>query len=58
VWKLGAGIVYHHDMFQTGYGTPPIPPSGIPDPEHNPYHRAVLEFIAQRDRYQSPSVVR
>jgi hypothetical protein len=51
VWKLGAGIVYHHDMFQTGYGTPPIPPSGIPDPEFNPYHRAVLEFISRRDRY-------
>ncbi len=52
VWQLGAYIVYHHDMFQTGYGTPPVPPSGIPDPEHNPYHRQVLEFIAKQDRYR------
>jgi len=52
VWKAGGYIVYHHDMFQTGYGTPAIPPSGIPDPEFNPHHRQVLEFIAQRERYQ------
>jgi hypothetical protein len=52
VWKLGGYITSHHDMFQTGYGTPAIPPSGIPEPEFNPYHRAVLEFIAQRERYQ------
>lgn len=58
VWQLGAYIVYHHDMFQTGYGTPAIPPSGIPDPEFSPYHRAVLEFIAKRERYQpAPPVV-
>lgn len=52
VWQLGAYIVYHHDMFQTGYGSPAVPPHGIPDPEFNPYHRAVLDFIAQRERYQ------
>ncbi len=52
VWRAGGYITYHHDMFQTGYGTPAIPPSGIPDPEFNPYHRAVLEFIALRQRYQ------
>ena len=51
VWQTGAYITYHHDMFQTGYGTPPIPKSGVPDPEHNPYHRTVLEFIAHRARY-------
>ena len=51
VWAAGGYIVYHHDMFQTGYGTPAIPPSGIPDPEFNPYHRAVFEFLAHRDRY-------
>jgi hypothetical protein len=51
VWQLGGYIVYHHDMFQTGYGTPAVPPSGIPDPEFSPYHRAVLEFIARRERY-------
>jgi hypothetical protein len=52
VWQLGGYILYHHDMFQTGYGTPAVPPSGIPDPEFNPYHKAVFEFIARRERYQ------
>ncbi len=52
VWQLGAYINYHHDMFQTGYGSPAVPPSGIPDPEFSPYHRRVLEFIALRDRYR------
>jgi hypothetical protein len=51
VWQLGGYITYHHDMFQTGYGTPAVPPSGIPDPEFSPYHRQVFEFIALRDRY-------
>lgn len=51
VWQLGVYIIYHHDMFQTGYGTPAVPPLGIPDPEFSPYHRRVLEFIALRDRY-------
>ncbi len=51
VWQSGGYIVYHHDMFQTGYNTPAVPPSGIPDPAFNPYHKAVLEFIANRDRY-------
>jgi hypothetical protein len=51
VWELGGYITYHHDMFQTGYGTPAIPPHGVPDPEFNPYHRQVLEFIALRSRY-------
>ncbi|HEV7350835.1 hypothetical protein [Telluribacter sp.] len=52
VWQAGGYIVYHHDMFQKGYGHPSVPPSGIPDPEHNPYHRTVLEFISKRPRYQ------
>jgi hypothetical protein len=51
VWKAGGYITYHHDMFQLGAGDPSVPPSGIPDPEFNPYHRTVLEFIAQRERY-------
>ena len=51
VWQAGGYIVYHHDMFQMGKGHPTVPPTGIPDPEFNPYHRQVLEFIAQRDRY-------
>jgi len=52
VWRLGGYINYHHDMFQTGYGSPAVPPSGIPDPEFSPYHKQVLEFIAHRDRYR------
>ena len=51
VWQLGGYVVYHHDMFQTGYGTPACPPSGVPDPEFSAYHRAVFEFLAQRERY-------
>ena len=51
IWQLGGYITYHHDMFQTGYGTPSVPSDGIPDPEFNPYHRQVFEFIAQRERY-------
>ncbi len=51
VWELGGYVVYHHDMFQTGYGTPAIPPSGIPDPEFSPYHHEVFKFLALRDRY-------
>lgn len=51
VWQIGAHVTYHHDMFQTGYGTPACPPHGIPDPEFSPYHKQVFEFIAQRPRY-------
>jgi hypothetical protein len=51
VWQLGGYITYHHDMFQKGYGDPSVPPNGIPDPAFNPYHRAVLEFIALQKRY-------
>ena len=52
VWKVGGHPIYHHDMFQTGYGTPACPPNGIPDPEFNPYHRQVFEFLKQRSRYE------
>jgi len=52
IWRAGGYVTYHHDMFQTGYGTPAIPPSGIPDPEFNPYHHAVLDFLSHRERYQ------
>ncbi|MEJ1971811.1 MAG: hypothetical protein WDM96_04755 [Lacunisphaera sp.] len=51
VWQAGGYVNYHHNMFQTGNGSAEVPPSGIPDPEFNPYHRQVLEFIALRDRY-------
>jgi len=52
VWKAGGYPIYHHDMFQTGYGSPACPPSGIPDPEFSPYHRAVYEFLKRRGRYE------
>jgi hypothetical protein len=51
VWKVGGYVTYHHDMFQTGAGSPAVPPSGIPDPEFNPYHRQVFEFLRLRSRY-------
>lgn len=49
--QLGAYIVYHHDMFQTGYGSPAVPEHGIPDPEFSPYHKAVFDYIRLRDRF-------
>ncbi|HYF35406.1 MAG TPA: hypothetical protein VD994_08970 [Prosthecobacter sp.] len=51
VWRVGAYPTYHHDMFQTGYGTPACPASGIPDPEFSRYHRVVFEFLRERERY-------
>jgi hypothetical protein len=51
VLRMGAYIVYHHDMFQLGGDSKSIPPNGIPDPEFNPYHRKVLEFISKSERY-------
>ncbi len=51
VWRVGGHIVYHHDMFQTGYGTTACPPSGIPDPAFSPYHRQVFEFLKLREKY-------
>ena len=52
-WQAGGYHLYHHDMFQMGRGHATVPPSGIPDPEFSPYHRAVFEFLAQRQRYQT-----
>jgi hypothetical protein len=52
VWRVGAHPTYHHDMFQTGYGSPACPPSGIPDPEFSPYHRQVFEFLKLADKYR------
>jgi hypothetical protein len=51
VWRLGCYPTYHHDMFQTGYGTPACPPSGVPDPEFSPYHKQVFEFLKLREKY-------
>lgn len=52
VLDAGAYPTYHHDMFQTGYGSPAVPPSGIPDPEFSVYHRQVFEFLRQLERYE------
>jgi hypothetical protein len=51
VWQIGGYVTYHHDMFQTGYGTPACPPSGIPEPDFSPYHSVVFDFLAHRERY-------
>jgi hypothetical protein len=45
VRAVGGYSIYHHDMFQMGYGDPSIPPNGIPDPEFSPYHKQVFEFL-------------
>jgi hypothetical protein len=54
VRKVGGYPTYHHDMFQTGAGSPSVPPSGIPDPEFSPYHKVVFEFLAKSPRYAAP----
>lgn len=46
VRAAGGYHVYHHDMFQMGYGHPSIPPHGIPDPEF-PFHREVFAFLGE-----------
>ncbi len=56
MWDLGAYVTYHHDLFQTGYGTPAVPPHGIPDPEFHPYHRQVFEFLRLKRRYMRPEM--
>ncbi len=45
VRKYGGYHNYHHDMFQLPYGSAPIPPSGIPEPEFSKFHLAVFEFL-------------
>ena len=51
VWKAGGYAIYHHDMFQTGYGSEAIPPNGIPLPGFSSYHDEVFEFLKNKDRY-------
>lgn len=47
----GGYPIYHHDMFQYGYGAPTTPPSGIPEPQWSPFHRQVFEHLrATRQR--------
>jgi len=54
VWKVGGYVIYHHDMFQLGYGSDSVPPSGIPDPDFSPYHKVVFDFLADKERYLRP----
>jgi hypothetical protein len=51
IWKEGGYVIYHHDMFQTGYGTEPIPQNGIPLPGFSKYHDEVFEFLKNKERY-------
>ena len=51
VWKAGGYNVYHHDMFQTGYGTDAIPPNGIPLPGFSSYHDQVFQFLKNKNHY-------
>lgn len=54
VWKVGGYIIYHHDMFQTGYSTEPIPENGIPAPGFSSYHDQVFEFLKKKtDTYRT-----
>lgn len=51
VWKSGGYVTYHHDMFQTGYGSESVPPDGIPIPGFSEYHDMVFEFLKNKERY-------
>lgn len=48
VRALGAYHLYHHDMFQNGYGHPSIPATGVPDPDKNAFHKEVFKAIMTR----------
>ena len=50
VWKAGGYVIYHHDMFQTGYGTDAVPSTGIPVPGFSDYHDEVFEFLKKKQR--------
>jgi len=51
VWRAGGYAIYHHDMFQTGYGSEAVPPNGIPLDGFSPYHDRVFEFLKRKERY-------
>lgn len=51
IWKSGGYIIYHHDMFQTGYGSEAIPSEGVPLPGFSKYHDAVFDFLKNKERY-------
>ncbi len=50
VWKAGGYVIYHHDMFQTGYGSDAVPSTGIPVPGFDDYHDEVFEFLKRKQR--------
>jgi hypothetical protein len=45
VREYGGYHNYHHDMFQTGYRSPAVPPLGIPDPTFSDFHRPIFEHL-------------
>jgi len=51
IWKAGGYAIYHHDMFQTGYNSPAVPPNGIPAPGFSAYHDRVFEFLQVKERF-------
>ncbi len=51
VRAAGGYHVYHHDMFQLGYGAPTVPPSGIPDPSFSAYHAEVFRWLKENRRW-------
>ena len=51
VRALGAHHIYHHDMFQRGYGYATTPPSGVPDPDYSPFHRRVFGYLRDHRRW-------
>jgi len=51
VWKAGGYIIYHHDMFQTGYGSEAVPANGIPAPGFSAYHDQVFDFLKNKNNY-------
>jgi len=51
VWKAGGYVIYHHDMFQTGYGSDAVPANGIPAPGFSAYHDQVFDFLKNKSRY-------
>jgi hypothetical protein len=51
VWKVGGYVIYHHDMFQTGYGSEAVPANGIPTPGFSAYHDQVFDFLKNKKSY-------
>ncbi|NLS79866.1 MAG: hypothetical protein GXY76_21675 [Chloroflexi bacterium] len=45
VRQAGGYHTYHHDMFQSDYGSPATPPQGLPDPDFSAFHRQVFDYL-------------